>query len=385
MKNNILILADTNLKKDGRIRRHIFSLIEKYNITITGLSNPEIENVKFIDCSKQPITMIELEAKKSQLRERLNQKLFEEVYWSEQYILRMYEELKNKNYNLIIANDISMVPLGVELSKKMNIPIIADMHEYAPKEFEDDKNWRDMFQEYKYYLCRNYLHKCDCVFTVSKRIAKEYYDVFGIEVKVFTNAPIYSDININMKKTTNLIKLVYHGVCNKSRNLEELINLADLLDDRYSIDFYLIGNKNDEYYKNLINKIHNSKKCSLRKPVKPEEIITMLNNYDIGLCLIPPVNFNYENCLPNKFFEYIHGRLAIATGPSIEMKNYIQKFNCGVISDDFKAETLANKLNKLSTTEIDKYKINSEKFAKQENYQKNKQLLLKQIDKLLKI
>lgn len=381
MEKNILILADTDLRKDGRIRREIFSLSEKYDITATGMANPCIENVKFIDCSKDPITQEELEVKRRLLRERLKSKMFEEVYWNEQYILKIYNNIRDKEWNLIIANDIIMVPLAIRLAKEKNIPVIADMHEYAPKEFEEDKKWKEMFQEYRYYLCEKYLPQCDSIFTVSNGIAEEYSNVFNIKVKILTNAPIYSEKDI--KKTTDKIKMVYHGACNRSRNLEEVIRLAQYLDDRYSIDFYLIGNEKSEYYKSLIDKIKVEKKCFLKKTVPPEGIIDMLYDYDIGVCIIPPINFNYEKCLPNKFFEYVHGRLAVAVGPSQEMKRYVEKFNCGIVSDNFKAETLAEKLNKLSVEEIDRYKINSEKVAKEENYQKNKELLLKEVEMLL--
>ena len=62
------------------------------------------------------------------------------------------------------------------------------------------------------------------------------------------------------------------------------------------------------------------------------ELPRMANDYDVGLYLLPPTNFNQRYALPNKFFEFIQGRLAIAIGPSPEMAKLVERSNAdGVI------------------------------------------------------
>lgn len=180
----ILILADTNLSSDSRIRRHIFSLKDEYELIVTGTENPNIdENIIFIDCSKKAISEEILQEKRKTLRERIKNEQYDDVYWNESYISELYDNLMKYDFNLIIANDISMVPLGVRLAKERNIKIIADMHEYAPKEFEDLEEWRILKQKYVYYLCDTYLYKCDEIITVAEGIAKEYEKEFKIRVE----------------------------------------------------------------------------------------------------------------------------------------------------------------------------------------------------------
>ena len=382
----ILILADTNLLSDSRIRRHIFSLKDEYELIVTGTENPNIDdNITFIDCSKKAISEEILQEKRKILRERIKNEKYDEVYWNESYIIELYNTLKEYKFDLVMANDISMVPLGVRLAKENNAKIIADMHEYAPKEFEDLEEWRRVKQKYIYYLCNTYLIQCDEIITVTKGIAKEYEKEFNIEVRnIITNAPKYKELNVKKTRQNN-IRIVYHGAMNKSRHLEYLVDIVDRLDDRFKLYFYLIETNNkDEYSKKLIKKIENSKKCLLKRAVSPEEIVEEIHKYDIGIFFLKPVNFNYQYALPNKFFEFIQARLAVPIGPSIEMKNYIDKYNCGIISDDFSCESMIDKLNNLTADDIDNYKINCCKLSEEENYEKNSVILKNIVMNLLK-
>lgn len=383
---NILILADTDLSMDARIRRHIFALKDRYKLIVTGTKNPEIsDDIEFIDCSKREITNEELQKKRKKLRIRMAKKQYEEAYWEESYIKELYSNLKHKQIDFIISNDVTMLPIGVRLAKEKKIKIIADMHEYAPRQFEDLEHWRNLLQNYIYYFCREYLPSCDEIITVSSGIAREYEKEFKVKVNnIINNAPKYQLFDVK-KTERNNIKMVYHGAANSSRNLQNLIDIVENLDDRFSLTFYLNISENDcrcneEFFK----RIEKSPKCILKKPVQPEQIVETIHNYDIGLFLLKPVNFNYKYALPNKFFEFAQARLAIAIGPSIEMKYYVDKYKCGIVSEDFNIESLTSKLNKLTIEDIDKYKLNSCELSKDENWEKNSEKLLLIVENLLK-
>jgi len=49
-------------------------------------------------------------------------------------------------------------------------------------------------------------------------------------------------------------------------------------------------------------------------PVKMQELVNQSNQYDVGVFSLPPTNFSYMNALPNKIFEYIQARSALAIG-----------------------------------------------------------------------
>ncbi len=98
-------------------------------------------------------------------------------------------------------------------------------------------------------------------------------------------------------------------------------------------------------------------------PVAIHDLVPASNDYDIGLYLLRPSSFNNLYALPNKFFEFLQARLAIAIGPSPEMARIVREFGCGVVADDFAPTSLARALNRLTAADIDRMKAGSEKAA----------------------
>ncbi|MBK7701065.1 MAG: hypothetical protein IPJ39_21260 [Saprospiraceae bacterium] len=85
-------------------------------------------------------------------------------------------------------------------------------------------------------------------------------------------------------------------------------------------------------------------------------IVNFISKYDIGLYILEPTNFNNGMALPNKMFEFIQARLAIAIGPSPEMKSLVEEYNLGVVSADFDSKGLAISLNNLTHQNIIDFK-----------------------------
>jgi hypothetical protein len=110
-------------------------------------------------------------------------------------------------------------------------------------------------------------------------------------------------------------------------------------------------------------------------------VVTAINKYDMGVFLLPPVNFNYANTLPNKLFDFIQARLGIAIGPTPEMAAIVNQYQNGVVSADFQPKSLAAKLNSLRVADIARFKNQSAVAAQVLNAEKNElifnELLLK--------
>ena len=111
-------------------------------------------------------------------------------------------------------------------------------------------------------------------------------------------------------------------------------------------------------------------------------------NKDINLDLkkikitLNPSNFNEENSLPNKFFEFIQARLCIAISPIEEMKNILLENKLGIVSDNFSEEDLANKIKGLTRLDIFNFKKNVDKYANLSSLEFYKESLLEEFKKL---
>jgi hypothetical protein len=92
----------------------------------------------------------------------------------------------------------------------------------------------------------------------------------------------------------------------------------------------------------------------------------------VGLYILDNTIVNNRYALPNKFFEFVQARLAIAIGDSYEMKQYVKRYDLGVAADENTPEALAEKFIKLTKEDIMWYKQNAHKHAMELSAEPNK-------------
>ena len=229
-----------------------------------------------------------------------------------------------------------------------------------------------VLQKFTIYMCNHYIPSAHRMITVSKGIAEEYQKEFRVTPIVMTNAPNFEDLQPT--KVESPIRLIHHGLATKARNIESLIDMMNYLDESYELNLMLIP-RDKAYYQRLVRLAAGFKNINFLTPVPMTEISSFLNQFDIGVILYKPVTFNMRMSLPNKFFEYIQGRLALAIGPSHEMSRMVDEYKIGTISDDFSPQSLAASISSLSIEDIEEYKGNSHKYAKELSSIANKDLL----------
>ncbi len=382
-KKKILIISFSSLHSDPRVLRQIRVLSGHGYIYAAGYTDPCASsafrdvNVKWVPLKKEEMTLKTKIKKVLQLKLRLLKK-----YYNEQLPVSILYNLKLDDFDLIVANDVETLPIALILAKGK--PVYLDAHEYAPMEHSNFL-WKFLFTDYTLWLCKNYLNQASAMTTVGYEIAKEYQKKFNIALpQVIPNASEYKSLNVT--PVEDKIHLVHHGGVHKGRGLDELIRLMNLLDERFILNFYLVANSSvsQKYLSSLKQTASHLKyKIYFHEPVEMSTIPQVINQYDIGVYLLQPVSFNNEMALPNKFFEFVQARLAIATGPSREMAKIVSEYDLGVVSEDFSAHSMAEKLNSLSKKKIMKMKNNSHKAAFDLSFDAYSKKLLDIVDCLL--
>ncbi len=258
-----------------------------------------------------------------------------------------WKELPEGGFDIMIVEDLFLLPLA--FSKKGKAKVVFDAREYYPRQNEGNLWFEIVEKRRRIELCRRFLPICDAVLTVSGGLAKEYRKEFGVEAAVVLSAPHY----LEMEPTPCIgekIRMVYHGAASKNRKLENLIQIFELLDERFTLDLILVS---DEGYQEKLKKLAaNNPRIGFPGPVPFEEIIPTLNRFDIGFLYYEPTGFNIANCLPNKFFEYIQARLMVAIGPTPDMAELVYKYHCGVVAEAFSIESMVEALNSLTKEQI---------------------------------
>lgn len=377
----ILVISFSDLNHDARVSRQVDFIKDEYLVTVAAYGGQENKGYELIPITKTKFTFTHKLFTSFFLLTRWHGKAYSLLY----KLSSIEEALRQKTFDLIIANDVESLPLAFAIKGKARV--ILDAHEYAPRHFEDRLTWRIFFQPFNIYLCKKYISLVDAMITVGKGLANEYEKYFQVKPTIITNATWLSEINPS-KTLENKIRLIHHGGSTPSRKLELMIEMMAHLDERFTLDLMLIAppsssSKTRRYIDYLKSLAADDKRIRFLPAIKSSEIVPFINQYDIGIFLLPPVNFNYANTLPNKLFDFIQARLAIAIGPTPEMAEIVNRYDIGVVSEDFTPLKLAIKLNLMTKEKIEVFKQKSVIAARELCAEKNEVLFLAIIEKLL--
>lgn len=267
-------------------------------------------------------------------------------------------------YDLIVVENPLLLPYAFRI--KGTARVVFDAREYYSRQIEDSLRFRLFKRTEAQWLCSEYLPRCDAVFTVSDSLAEAYEQEFGIRPQLLRSVPRYLDLPVR-KTDSGCIRIVHHGIANRNRQIEKLIEIGSLLDSRFHTDLYLTGAQ--EYITELRARISGDSRVRILAPIPLRNICATLNRYDIGLFYVEPLTFNLKHCLPNKLFEFIQARLAVAIGPSPDMAEVVREHRCGIVAPWFTVQSMVETLNAINAADIDELKRSSDMAAKALNFE----------------
>ena len=370
-----LVLSFSDLRTDPRVKRQLSLLREGFDVTAVGFGCPDDPELQCLAVPGPHWSGVAKVAAACLLAAGCH----EAAYRSSRSVKAAQVALRDKSFDLIVANDIWALPLALQV--KGSAKILFDAHEYAPLEFEESLKWRFFFQRCNENLCRRYLPLADGATTVCEGIAEEYRRVFGVHMAIVHNAPHYQDLQPSDTQD-GPIRLVHHGGAIPSRQLESMIEVMRHLDDRYTLDFVLVPSV-PRYLESLKATAAGNPRIRFLPPVPMAELPRFLNRYDAGIYLLPPNNFNNRYSLPNKFFEFVQARLAIVVGPSPEMAAQVRRHRMGMVAEDFTPESFARTITGLDRRRITSFKAQTHLAARELCFERSAEVLTAVIDRML--
>lgn len=366
----LLIVSYTSSVKDPRVFKEWAYLHNDFDITIAGWK-PVIPDVDFIEIRKGIPSLLD------KIKFGLGMLFGNLKPFLDSFEIDM-AALKDRTFDLVLCNDLYPLPLAFRLAK--GAPVFWDAHEYYPEEHEDSFLWRMVFKRSVMKIAGKYIPMVAGMSTVSPAIADRYRKEYGKEPVLVRNIPVYHDCPPG--KNSGPVRLIHHGDAHPSRKLEKLIEMMKLLGDGYTLDFMLIAH--ERYQAKLKKMAAGMKNIHFIPSVPLNSVVEKVNQYDIGIHIIPAINFNHAKCLPNKFFEYMQASLALMIGPSSEMAAIIGKYGNGIVASDFTPESLAQAIRKYSPDDIQKMKSASYQAAKQMTAEADYQLMKQQLLRISK-
>jgi Glycosyltransferase Family 4 len=355
-RSTLLIITFTDPERDPRVYRQLRVLSKCWDIVLCACGSLDMPGVRCIELENEnnrfsPLVRHCVTASRA----------YERAYWSGPLVVQALRKLDVINFDVVLANDVETLPLALRVAN-FKTRVVLDAHEYEPRHWDDQWLFDFVYRPYWDYICRTYLPHVDGMVTVSPRLADEYSRNYNVECGVIMNTPDYQEL-FPSETHEDSIRVVHHGGINPSRKIENMMAVVGALGPRFTLDLMLVNN-HKRYMKYLRKEGAKYSNIHFVEPVPMPDIAGTINKYDMGIFMLHPGAFNYRYSLPNKLFEYIQARLAIAIWPSPEMSRIVKSEDLGVVSSEYTNSSMASSLEQVTSEEIRQFKINSNNVAR---------------------
>ncbi|MDF9277853.1 glycosyltransferase family 1 protein [Arthrobacter sp. EH-1B-1] len=340
----LLILSFSPIRSDARVLKQVQLLKDRYRVTTCGYGSAP-DGVE--DHVEIPSALVAWHFHKRSLIAHA----YERAYWSNPVIAHLRTTLTPGRYDAVLANDIETAGLASWIAPVKGFHL--DLHEYSPRMKEEVLRWRCFLGPFMSWMVRRYGVLASSTTTVGARIAEEYGRKFRLEAAVVTNAAPFVDCAPS--PVGDPIRLVHSGAAKQGRHLDVTLDAMAAIRSNATLALYLTQNEG-AYFEGLRRRIEHMPNVTLHPPVAYEDLPATLNSYDVGVFLLPPVNFNHRWALPNKFFDFVQARLGIVMGPSPEAANLLKSEGLGVVAEDFTAASFASAIDSLNAVNVSSFK-----------------------------
>ncbi|MBW3068842.1 hypothetical protein CWT12_09335 [Actinomyces sp. 432] len=366
----ILVISFSPIARDARVLREISALAEVGEVTSVGYGPTPPHVVNHLQIPDSAPSLPQTPAGVLKLATR-RLRSAETAAPAARAAMRL---VGNSRFDMVVANDARAIPTAFAVAH--GAPVWADMHEWAPEERTHVTSWRLLVAPLMDHICRTYLPRCAAVTTVGGEIADLYNQRYGVAPRLVRNAARYADLSPSPVLTEGPIRLVHSGGAIYGRNIEATIDAVKQLDEHFTLDLYLVaGGDNGAYLSALKKRAADCERIVFRNPVPPEELPAVLNEYDVGVFWIPPFNTNARLTLPNKIFDFIQARLAVAVGPTVEMVRVVKTYGVGVSSTTNDVSDIVATLRALTPEKVASYKHASDRAAHELSFEHEKQTI----------
>ena len=360
MNLKVLHLTHTDINKDPRIIKSIkaidkLSWIEVYGIGIQDSSHyaRRFETKDSID-----ISSISLKLFSKKLTFLPN--IFRHLFTLLEFLIRSFFIINKFKPSVIHCHDTLALPIAI-LFKIFHskLKVVYDAHELGSSR----NGIGNFFSKIVYFFEKITWRFIDHFISVSPSIIKWYEEEYGRK----ENTLILNSPEIETKKTKNSNgfrkkffinddeKLfIYVGEINKGRGI---INLLEIFKDLKSRILFL-------GYGPLVNKVkdfeNNYSNIHYHEAVEPDSLVSLIQEADVGLCLVERVSLSDYFCLPNKLFEYAFAGLPVIASDFPDIKFFVEKYDLGFCCDSGSIKDIKKNLEryesiiKISKKEVSK-------------------------------
>tara|TARA_A100001388_G_C28758942_1_gene496556 strand:- start:932 stop:2068 length:1137 start_codon:yes stop_codon:yes gene_type:complete len=351
--NNIIIhISHTDIRYDSRILKQLksLSLLKGFYILGIGINSTEKNKDKIED--GYLIENIKLKTKSAL---KINRSLLYTINFIEANFIFTAKLLFLKP-RVIHCHDTFLLISAFIIKLIFGTVIIYDAHE-----LESNKNGQSKILSIATLILEKLCwKKIDLLISVSGSILDWYCKNLGYKKNLLIlNAPEINQFDAKINNPSlrekfniprNELLFLYCGLLSKGRFIEDTLEIFKQLNKKAHILFVGEGELLD-----LVNS-YCSKYINIHQQnfVKHDNLVSIIKESDIGLCLIEKISLSDYYCLPNKLFEYLFANINILASNFPDIKQFSKKYKSITLCETNK-ESIKQKIDFLIKYKPKKY------------------------------
>ena len=272
--------------------------------------------------------------------------------------------IDNNHIEILHVHDLPLIGTAIEVAKKYNIPVIADLHENFPELLALEKKESILsspsfgtliirllisIKHWKKYE-REVVPKADAVITVIEEASQRLIDLnippSKLRVVANYNRLDESGDRANLSfQNSGKFNVVYAGGFGPSRDLKTLIRAAAAIStsDIPELAISMLGAKGRTYeiMKEYVDQLRVADKVSIYKWVPMDHVDKMMNEAHIGL--VPHRKSEHTDAtIPHKLFQYMAHGLPVIVSNCKPLERIVKESGAGLVYKTGDAEELAS-------------------------------------------
>lgn len=326
MGKSFLVTVTNDLNQDQRMHRICKAISDEgHQVTLLGRKKPS--SSALLD---QPFA-----------QKRLKCFFTKGIFFYLEYNIRMLLYALRMKPDVIYSVDLDTLLGGGLANRFLKSKQIHDAHEYFVEvpELEGQRIKKWIWNK----VGKKFIPGCDLCFSVNQELADILTKLYNQKFHVVRSVPFLSQSEKVKKQTNQPIAVLYQGVLNKGRGLEEAIQAVHNMNRNIILKIAGEGDLSKDL-RQLAEQLQVGDKVKFLGWLTPDKLRQETSKADIGLNLLSASSLNYEYSLANKFFDYIHASI-----PSVNMNFPVYQRICnedpvGICIDDLDQKSIQEAL-----------------------------------------
>lgn len=350
----IAILLNGAIRNDSRVIKITRSLSKTFKVFLYYINPQKCDNDLFND---------QVELRGFHINDVDHHPISRHLLIHRQYRFFIEKVLQEKiPFQYVYCNDYPTLSPGVKIAKKLNAELIYDSHEIyletVNQFYPDIKGWKGWKYKWVIYAIRRIgrsienklLKKARLFITTNESYAGYFGNKYGHTPEVILmNCPETRKI-----AKQNLIRtqfgwddhdmiILYQGVFNKGRGLEELIQSTQYMPKHFKTVLLGFGLLEKEL-KQLSSKFQVDDRVFFMDKVEHSELLDYSASASIGVLILDKFNKSKELSSANKIFEYMAAGIPIIATDLPENHRIIVECECGVLINTKNPKEIAKEI-----------------------------------------